>query len=188
MNIPTDDIVDKLKVLFILDKMEIPLTKHSIIDIVTRDYWLKITYMDCIEIISQLKDMGFIYTVDSTYETVNNDEARYAITYAGRECLGHFYQRIPVSLREGIVAFAKENRMTFKRNQEYVSEYIKNPEGSYRVTLRIKEPLVNSSLLEINLKAPNKATAISACNKWTKKAPNIFEFLYDNFIDNNEND
>jgi len=188
MNIPTDDIVDKLKVLFILDKMEIPLTQHSIIDIVTRDYWLKITYMDCIEIISQLKEMGFIYIVDATYENVNREEVRYAITYAGRECLSHFYQRIPVTLREGIVNFAKENRMTFKRNQEYVSEYIKNPEGSYRVTLRIKEPLVNSSLLEINLKAPNKATAISACNKWTKKAPNIFEFLYDNFIDNTEND
>ena len=49
-----------------------------------------------------------------------------------------------------------------------------------------REPIVNTSLLEINLKAPNKSTAINACNKWTNKAPQIFEFLYDNFIDNNE--
>lgn len=165
-----------------LDKMEIPLTQNSIIDIITRDTWLNITYMDCIEIISQLLETNFIYIVDGHPDTQKED-VKYSITYAGRECLSHFYQRIPSSVREAVTSFAKENRMTFKRNQEYLSEYTKNPDGSYKVLLKIKEPLVNMSLLEVNLKAPNKSTAISACSKWTSKAPSIFEFLYDNFID-----
>lgn len=181
MKIIYNDIVDKLKVLFILEKMEIPLTKNSLLEIVTRDTWLNITYMDCIEIISQLLETNFIFPIEENI--THPEDIKYAITYTGRECLSHFYQRIPVSVREAIVSFAKENRMTFKRNQEYLSEYSKNPDGSYKVTLRIKEPLVNMSLLEVNLKAPNKSTAISACTKWTKKAANIFEFLYDNFID-----
>lgn len=184
MNFNQDDTIDKLKLLFIMDKMEIPLTENSIIDITTRNNW--INYMHCIDILSQLLNMGFIY---KTNQSIDDDsdkdyEQRYAITYSGRECLSHFYQEIPSSLRESIDAFAKENRMFFKRSQEYVSEYAKNPDGSYKVTLKIKEPLINMSLLEVNLKAPSKSSAISACNKWTNKAATIFEFLYDNLIDN----
>ncbi len=179
MKFVQDDTLGKLKLLFILEKMEIPLTENSIIDITTGNKWLN--YMDCIDILSQLMQMNFVYKIEN--ET-NTDDLRYAITYGGRECLSHFYQRIPQSLREDITHFAKENRMNFKRSQEYISEYTKNVDGSYKVTLKIKEPLVNMTLLEVSIKAPNKSTAISACNKWNEKAPNIFEFLYDNILDN----
>lgn len=178
MKLIQDDTLGKLKLLFILDKMEIPLTENSIIDITTGNKWLN--YMDCIDILSQLMKMNFVFKIENELE----DDARYAITYSGRECLSHFYQRVPQSLREDITSFAKENRMTFKRSQEYISEYTKNMDGSYKVTLKIKEPLVNMTLLEVSIKSPNKSTAISACNKWNEKAPNIFEFLYDNILDN----
>ena len=48
-----DSTVNKLKLLFLLDKMEIPLTENNIIDICTsRNNW--INYMDCKEILWQL--------------------------------------------------------------------------------------------------------------------------------------
>lgn len=179
MEFALDSTVNKLKLLFLLDKMEIPLTENSIIDIFTsRNAWLK--YMDCKEILFQLLDTGFIYKAGNEE---NDEESRYGITYEGRNCLSHFYLRIPQSWREEATNFAKDNRMSFKRSQEYLSEYYKNEDGSHSVVLKIKEPMVSQSLLEIKLKAPTRHSAISACKKWRENASNIFEYLYDNIID-----
>ncbi|MBQ4558265.1 MAG: DUF4364 family protein [Clostridia bacterium] len=179
MVIESDNMDEKLILLFIMDKMEIPLTQNNILDIITRKSWLN--YMECIDVLNQLLDTNFVYRLEKQNE---EEEVKYAITYSGRECLSHFYTRIKLSLREDITNFAKENGIKFKRSQEYLSEYTKNEDGSYKVSLKIKEPLINLPLLEITIKAPNKSTAISACTKWSEKAPNVFEFLYDNIIDN----
>ena len=177
MEFVLDSTINKLKLLFVLDKMEIPLTENSIIDICTnRNLWLN--YMDCKEILWQLLEVGFVYKTND-----EGNEVRYGITYEGRNCLSHFFLRIPQSWREEVTAFAKENRMNFKRSQEYLAEYYKNNDGSHTVVLKIKEPLVPQSLLEIKLKAPSRHSAITACKKWKEKAPSIFEFLYDNVID-----
>ncbi len=177
MEYTPDITTNKLTLLFILDKMEIPLTENSIIDICTsRNDWLN--YMECKDILWQLLEVNFIYKTNN-----NNEEDRYSITIDGRNCLSHFYLRIPKSLREAITVFVKENRMSFKRSQEYVSDYFKNPDGSHTVVLKIKEPLISQPLLEIKLKAPTRHSAIVACKKWKDEAPNIFEFLYDSVID-----
>lgn len=173
-----DSTINKLKLLFLLDKMEIPLTENNIIDICTsRNNW--INYMDCKEILWQLLEVGFIFKNES-----DKDEVRYGITIDGRNCLSHFFLRIPQSLREEITTFITENKMNLKRSQEYVSDYVKNPDGSHTVTLKIKEPVLTSPLLEIKLKAPNRHSAILACKKWKENAANIFEYLYDTIIDN----
>ncbi len=182
MNFETDNMDDKLILLFIMDKMEIPLTKNNILDIITRNQWLN--YMECIDILNQLVETNLVYIVDNVESEVSEDEKRYCITYSGRECLSHFYTRIKLSLREEITQFAKDNGLKFKRSQEYLSEFDKSEDGSYKVTLKIKEPLINVPLLEINLKAPNKSSAMTACSKWNEKAANIFEYLYDTIIDN----
>lgn len=177
MEFVPDSTVNKLKLLFVLDKMEIPLTENNIIDICTsRNAWLN--YMDCKEILWQLKEVGFIYETGSEQE-----EKRYGITVDGRNCLSHFFLRIPQSIREQMTQFTRENRMSLKREQEYVANYFKNPDGTHTVILKIKEPLVPQPLLEIKLKAPTRHSAIIACNKWKEKAPNIFEYLYDSVIE-----
>ena len=66
-----DSTINKLKLLFLLDKMEIPLTENNIIDICTsRNNW--INYMDCKEILWQLLEVGFIFKNES-----DKDEVRY---------------------------------------------------------------------------------------------------------------
>ena len=170
--------VNKLKLLFLLDKMELPLTENNIIDICTsRNDW--INYMDCKEILWQLKEVGFIF--ESDYDT---NEKRYGITVDGRNCLSHFFLRIPQSLREEITTFVKDNKLNVKRSQEYVADYVKNPDGSHTVNLKIKEPLSPTPLLALKLKAPTRHAAILACKKWKENAATIFEYLYDTIIDN----
>ena len=177
MEFEQDNTIQKLKLLFVLEKMEIPLTENNIIDLCTSsNNWF--TYLDLKEAMYELINVKFICE-----NKIENEESRYTITFDGRNCLSHFYFRIPKDMRERITTYAQENRMNFKRSQEYVSEYSKNPDGTYSVILKIKEPILTNTLLQIKLKAPNRASAVEATKRWTDKAPAIYENIYDNLLD-----
>ena len=177
MKLQQDDIIQKIKLLFLLEKMEIPLTENNLIDIcVSSNDWF--TYLDFKESLIELMQVGMICE-----NQVEGEEARYIITLEGRTCLSHFYFRIPKAMREQMTTYASDNRMNFKRSQEYVSEYVKNEDGSYMVTLKIKEPALTTTLLEIKLKAPTRQSAIEASKKWKDKAALIYENIYENLLD-----
>lgn len=178
MEYEIDNTIEKIKLLFVLERMEIPLTENNLVDICTsRNTWFK--FLDLKEAMYQLIEVGFIYE-----SKVVDEEPRYSITYDGRNCLSCFYYRIPKDTRDQIIAFAQENRLSLKRSQEYLSEYEKNQDGSYTVTLKIKEPESSNSLMILKLKAPNRQTALETAKKWTEKAPQIYENIYENLLDN----
>ena len=105
MDFVADNTVNKLILLFVLDKMEIPLTEISILEICSsQNNW--INYMDCKDLLYQLLNAKFIYKPNTT-----NNESRYNITVAGRECLSQFFTKIPASLRNSIAKFAAENNL-----------------------------------------------------------------------------
>ena len=177
MDFEQENTISKLKLLFVLDKMEIPLTENNIIDICTSsNNWF--TYLDVKEAMYELLNVKFICE-----EKIDGEETRYSITFDGRNCLSHFYYRIPQDIREKITNYAQENRMNLKRSQEYVYEYTKNSDGTYSVILKIKEPILTSSLLELKLKAPTRQSAVEASKRWTEKAPAIYENIYDSLLD-----
>ena len=178
MEFHQDNTIQKIKLLFLLEKMEIPLTENNLIDICTSsNNWF--SYLDLKEAMFELQQVGFIIE-----NQIENEESRYTITYDGRNCLSHFYFRIPKDTREKMMAYASENRMNFKRSQEYVAEYSKNIDGSYSVNLKIKEPALTTNLLELKIKTPTRQSAIEASKKWTDKAPQLYEFIFDNLLDN----
>lgn len=158
--------------------MEIPLTENNIIDICTAsNNWF--TYLDLKEAMFELMEVGFIFE-----HKVENEESKYSITFDGRNCLSHFYYRIPKDIREKITTYAQENILNLKRSQEYISEYYKNEDGSYTVRLKIREPETVGSILVLKLKAPNRQIALEITKKWTSKAPQIYENIYENLLDN----
>ena len=172
-----DQTVSKLILLWVVEKMEIPLTENSILDICTsRNKWLN--YMECKEIMWELLNSGFLYKTEEA-----ENEERYTITYEGRNCLSHFYKRIPLSMREKITEYVKLNRMSVKRSQEYVSDYSKNSDGSFTVSLKIKSQLINEPMFELKLKAPSRISAMNACEKWQEIAPNVYEYVYETMIE-----
>ena len=172
-----DATILKLILLFVMEKMEIPLTSNSILDICSsRNNW--INYMECKDIIFQLQEADFIYKTDP-----DSDEVRFALTYSGRNCLAHFYQRIPSNLRDEIIEYTKENRLQVKRSQEYIGDYFKNTDGSYTIVLKIRSPLLNESMFEIRVKAPSRQSAIESVKKWRDKAPNVYEYIFETLVD-----
>lgn len=176
----SDPMICKLILLFTLDKMEFPLTENTISDICYyRNNW--ISYMDCKDYLYKLVDSNLVYKADG-----KDGEERFNITYDGRNCLSHFYVKIPSELREQITEYTKVNRMHFKRSQEYVSTFFKSEDGSYIVVLKIRsDTLQDEPLFEVKIKAPSRQSAIEACKKWQDQAHYAYEAIYELFIEEN---
>ena len=179
-----DETTKKLILLYVLDQMEIPLTEESIMAICTnRNDWLE--YLDCKEAMQQLIDVGFICKIETNGFDVDPKDERYTITIDGRNCVANFFNRIDPKTSEDIANFAKQNRMVFKRSQEYLYEYFKNNDGTHTVVFRIKEPEMAQPMFEIRIKTSTRSAAVAAGKKWHKKAAQIYEYVFDNLISDN---
>jgi hypothetical protein len=166
-----DEIVKKLILLYIFEKMEFPLTDESINEIIAaHPDWM--TYMDFREALFMLIDNKFVY------RTTAGSETCFAITQDGRGALGHFYQKIPASIREQIIEFTRENRQRFRRRQEYTWDYFRNGDGTYTVILRIRDQTAGDNMLEIRFKTDTRAGAKSAAAKWRDRAVSVYETIY----------
>ena len=81
--------VNKLILLFVFDKMDIPITENTIIEMCTsRNMWL--TYLDCIQAITELLETQFIY------ESICDGNKYYSITPLGDQ----FLEQLKVSWAE----------------------------------------------------------------------------------------
>lgn len=175
MNIANNTTVNKLVLLYVFDKMEIPLTETTITDMCCNsNAW--INYLTCKEVLNDLVENGFIVV-----STNNSGEQYFQITTDGRSCLSYFFMKIPASLRDEINIFIRDNRQKFRRKQEYFSDYYKNADGTYTVLMRILEPL--GTRLELKLNVANRAIAKVIYNKWENNASQVYGSLYDILID-----
>lgn len=174
LDLSINSTLNKLILLFVFDKMDFDVMDDNILNISSQtNNW--IPWMECKETIGQLLEVGFIY------KSVHENKIYYRITPDGRMCLSYYYTRIPASLRAEINEFVKENRMNFRRKQEYFRNYYKNPDGTYTVQLKIADPA--QTMLEIKINVSNRHTAKTVYNKWEDKAAQIYYLLHEQLID-----
>lgn len=172
-----DSTLNKLILLFVFEKMEIPVSEETLVELCSSDNeWIP-NYLECKETLVQLLDAGFVYATNSNSQT----GPLYTITPDGRVCLAHFFIRIPSSIREDITEFTKENRVRYRKKQEYLSDYKKNPDGSYTVNLKIIEPA--QPVLEINLVVPDRHKAKWIFQNWKENAPQVYASLYSQLVE-----
>jgi hypothetical protein len=156
------------------DKMDFPMMEDSVLNICcTCNNW--ITWMECKETLGQLLEAAFIY------QSVHENKIYYSITPDGRMCLSHFYTRIPASLRAEITEYVKENRMIYRRKQEYFRNYYRNADGTYTVQLKIADPA--QVMLDIKINVSNRHTAKLVYNKWEENAAKVYYSLHEQLID-----
>ncbi|NLK18064.1 MAG: DUF4364 family protein [Clostridiales bacterium] len=171
----SDSTLSKLILLFVFDKMEVPLSETTIIDMCcSTNNW--INQFECRPLLSQLIEAGFLYQTNSF-----QNETLYTITPDGRMCLAHFFIRISSSLREEISEFVKNHRNKYRRKQDYISDYYKNADNSYTVLLKIIEP--TQTVLELKMTVPTRQTAKAINKQWEEKAPQVYAALYDILVD-----
>lgn len=85
MAIAMDSTQNKLLLLFVFDKMEMPLSEQTILEMCcSANNW--INYIDCKQALMQLIEANFV----SALNKGASSEPMYSITPEGRICLAHF--------------------------------------------------------------------------------------------------
>ena len=167
-----DSKVQKLVILFVFDKMAIPLAETTLLDICSSDNNL-LSYMECKQYLAELLDTNLVYRVPKS--------DMLGITQDGVSCLSLFFTKIPSSIRDEIVEYARENRMRFKKRQSYFCDYSKNADGTYTVIMRINNDI--TTLMELKLVVANRQLAKYLYKSWVDKASTTYSLIYDNLIE-----
>lgn len=165
---------NKVILLYIFDKMGVAMQEDIIIEMAVANDWM--AYIDAKESFAELASSDFLTNVN-----VRSSTPRYAITSDGRECLQHFYINIPTTLRENIIEHIRQNRLSYRKKQDYSSDYFKNADGTYTVVLKIDSTSV--PLMELKLTIQNRNTAKWIYKNWAEKASSIYEFISENLVD-----
>lgn len=166
---------NKLLILFILDKLEMPINEELLLQICSIDnVW--IPYFYCAQAIEELVSGGLLS------KSTGPNRNLISLTTDGRTCLSHFYNDIAASLREQITEFVKAHRINYRKKQEFVADYFRNPDGSFTVTLKILE--VTKPLFELKFNVATRSLATSIYNSWNEKAPDVYCAIYETLIEN----
>lgn len=157
----------KLMVLYMLKKVNFPLTNSQITDFILQKEYT--TYFTLQEAISELISDKFIQLINFRNST------QYKLTDEGAETISFFDSKISSAIKEDIEQYLKENKYVLKSEVGTTSDYYKSTSKDYIVHCLVKEG--NSTLIELNLSVPFEDQADAMCAKWKESSAEIYEFI-----------
>lgn len=157
----------KLIILFILDKVDFPLTNAQMSNFILDKGYTD--YFNIQQAIKELEDSELIKG-----KTIRNS-SYFEITKAGRETLQFFNREIGDTIKGEIMEYLKENSYRLREEVSTLSEYYEAKKGEYIAHCFVREK--DSTVVEINLSVPTETAAEAICNNWKEKSPEIYSYL-----------
>lgn len=162
----------KLIVLYMLDKVNFPLTESQITDfILGKEYT---TYFSLRQAISELIDAELIKV-----ETFRNS-SHYHITEEGRNTLEYFGNRISSSIVAEIDEYLTTNQFDLLDEVATTADFYKTTNNNYAVECKVKEK--NTDLISLTLTVPTKEQANAICNNWKTESQQVYSYLMDTLM------
>ena len=172
-----EDIKSKLLILFILEKLEMPINEDILLQMCSLDNdW--IPYLCFSQYVNELAGAGFI---KRNYEEKPVQDYVLSLSEDGKVCLSHFYKDIYKSVRDDVTNYIRSNKLLYRKKQEFSCDYSKQPDGTFNVICAVLN--VDEPVFEISFNVPTLAKAINIRNKWQSKAPDFYKLYTDLLID-----
>lgn len=157
----------KLIVLYMLGRVDFPLTKAQIGDfILEKEYTNFLTLQQAI---GELIDAGLI-----TAHSIRN-RTHLSITKEGRETLNFFENQINAGIKNDIADFFRDNEIRLRNEVSILADFYKSTSGEYEAHLTAKDKGIN--LVDITISVPSKETASTICDNWQQKNQDIYQYL-----------
>lgn len=157
----------KLIILYMLQKVNFPLTNAQISDfILDRGYT---NYFHLQQAISEMLDTHLVEV-----ETIRNT-SYYQMTEEGRHTLEFFGKEISSEIRDDIDQYLKEHSYELRNEVSTIADYYKNTRQEYEVRCQVREQ--NSNLIDLTLTVPSEKAANAICNNWKSKSQAVYSFL-----------
>ena len=157
----------KLIFLYLLDRVEFPLTNGQICAFVAEEQ-----YTDYFTVQETLADMVESKLLET--ELVRNSTF-YSLTDSGKETLSYFKDDISTAIRKDIENYLKKNKMKLRDENAVLADYSNLDEGRFSVKLQIKEK--DNYIVDMTLVVPDERQAIMLCDNWKKKSSEIYRQL-----------
>jgi hypothetical protein len=162
----------KLIVLYMLSRVDFPLTKAQICDFILEKGYTD--FLTLQQAVSELIDSDMV-----TAKPIRN-RTHLSMTDDGRKTLQYFQGRISPAIRNEIDCYFKENKMSMRNEVSVLSDYSKTPDGDYEANLQALDK--GSRLVGVTLTVPNEEIAASICEKWQKNNQKIYQYLIENLF------
>lgn len=156
--------VNKLLLLYILDKMEINLTNSQITQIIMKNDLMN--YFSLQQFLSELIESDFIKTFKE------DNKEYYCLAKKSIETLEYFISRIPSELKEKIDIYILQNKDEVLKETQVKSNFSKIEENEFVVNLKVIEN--QSTLINIDLNVASNKQAKQICDNWKKNAPTMY--------------
>lgn len=162
----------KLIILFMLDKVDFPLTNAQISDFILEKGYTN--YFHIQQSVSALQDNDFITT-----ETIRNS-SYLRITDAGREVLGYCLSDISPAIQQEIMDYLQEHRYQLRDEVSVVADYYEEKKDEFIVRCIAKDG--NTNVIELNLNVASEEEASTICNNWQEKSQEIYAYLIQHLL------
>lgn len=157
----------KLIILYMLDKVDFPLTNAQITDfILEKDYT---NYFNVQQSISEMKNSDLIMS-----ETIRNS-SYFKITNAGRETIHFFDSDISEAIRNDIDTFLRDNKYKLREEVSILSDYYEKKKDEFVANCYVREQ--GSKIVEINLSVSTEQEAQTICNNWKSHSQDVYAYL-----------
>lgn len=173
-----DEIINnKLLVLFILEKLEMVISEDILLQMCAVDNnW--IPYFYCKQVINELAGANFVLRKP---DENNPSGFKISINEDGKVCLSHFFNDIPCSVREEVTDYIHRTKLEYRKKQEFFSKCTRDKDGSYKVTCQILK--ADAPIFELNFNVATHGKALTICNSWTQKAPEVYKTFLEMLVD-----
>lgn len=162
----------KLIILFMLSKVEFPLTNSQISEfILDRGYT---NYFHLQQAVSDLADTHLVET-----KSVRN-ATHLHLTEQGAETIRYFEKEISEDIKKEILEYLKSNAYELRSEVSTIADYYKESAQEYLVRCQVKEK--DSRLIDLSLSVPTEEAAQTICSRWKNKSEAVYRYLMEELM------
>ncbi len=158
---------NKLTILYYLRISKVDITRDQLHRAMTEH--AQMSYFDFQSCMHDLEEDAFIAAVPKAFGQV------YRLSVRGADALDQFVESLPVSLRERLERYERENREETLLQTQIVSEMDELPGGGYAVRLRALEN--NAAVMELTLRVATRDMAQRLRTNWEKQSEPLYSYL-----------
>lgn len=160
-------ILYKLIVLYMLNRVDFPLTRTQISDFVLEKGYTN--FLTLQQVFEELAEADLVIA-----NTIRN-RTQLMLTKDGEQTLRFFKSRIGDEIKAEIDNYLIENKLTLRNETSVLADYYKSTSGEYEARLLIREKEI--TLVDLTLSVPTQNIASDLCDNWMKKHDTIYQYL-----------
>lgn len=162
----------KLIVLYMLDRVDFPLTRAQISDfILDRGYT---NYLNLQTVFSELAG------ADMVVEKTIRNRTQLKLTEEGVTTLHFFVDRLSSEIKDDIDTYLKDKSIALREEISVTADYHKATSGDYVANLSLLEK--GNPLLALQLSVPTEGIASAVCTKWEKSNQEVYSKIMEQLL------